>query len=84
MWKRKFAEKALAWTEALSYLLPMARTWAAHAEWVATQPGDRILFDPRTLHSWSYITGPKYSMFLAFGVENSHYYNHHNYFTAIP
>ena len=83
LWKRKFAEKALAWTGALSYLLPMAQTWAAHAEWVATQPGDCILFDPRTLHSGSYITGPKYSMFLAYGVENSHYYNHHNYFMNI-
>ena len=59
LWKRKFAEKALAWTGALSYLLPMAQTWAAHAEWVATQPGDCILFDPRTLHSGSYITGPE-------------------------
>ena len=51
-----------------------------YAEWVATQPGDCVIFDPRILHSGSRISGLKYAMFLAFGVENLHFYNHHRYY----
>ncbi|MCA9971886.1 MAG: phytanoyl-CoA dioxygenase family protein [Anaerolineales bacterium] len=67
----------------LSYLNPSFQMWAANAEWVATEPGDCIIFDPRTIHSGSAITGPKYSVFLAYGKENQHFYNHFNYYRRI-
>ena len=51
-----------------------------YAKWVATQPGDCAIFDPCLLHSGSRISGLKYAMFLAFGVENLHFYNHHRYY----
>ena len=45
--------------------------------------GMQLFFDPRIQHSGSYIVGPKYSMFVAYGKENKHFYNHHNYYTKI-
>jgi hypothetical protein len=50
------------------------------AEWVATEPGDCVIFDPRILHTGSKIHGAKYSIFLAYGVENSHFRNHWHYY----
>ena len=52
----------------------------ANADWVATGPGDAILFDPRMLHTGSRFHGEKYSVFLAFGVPNSHFRNHWHYY----
>jgi len=49
-------------------------------EWIRTNPGDIIIFDPRLLHRGSYITGPKYSMFIAYGIENEHYKNYNDYY----
>jgi len=49
-------------------------------EWLRTDPGDIIIFDPRLLHRGSYITGPKYSMFIAYGIENEHYKNYNDYY----
>jgi hypothetical protein len=80
---RKFTEAKINWMGALSYLSPKVQMWAANAEWVATEPGDCIIFDPRTIHSGSYITGPKYSMFVAYGIENKHFYNHYNYYRHV-
>ncbi|MEM7798488.1 MAG: phytanoyl-CoA dioxygenase family protein [Chloroflexota bacterium] len=80
---RRLNEQKLAWIGAASYLSVRMQERASNAEWVATNPGDAILFDPRVLHSGSYIQGPKYSIFLAFGVENQHFYNHYNYYRRI-
>jgi ectoine hydroxylase-related dioxygenase (phytanoyl-CoA dioxygenase family) len=77
---RKLTEAKLQSLGTLSYLSAKFQMWAAQAQWVATEPGDCIIFDPRTLHSGSYITGPKYSLFVAYGRENEHFYNHHNYY----
>jgi ectoine hydroxylase-related dioxygenase (phytanoyl-CoA dioxygenase family) len=79
-WRRKFQERKLQWIGGLSYLFVKFQEWASNAEWIATEPGDCIIFDPRLLHSGSYITGPKYSLFVAYGVENAHYFNHQNYY----
>jgi len=49
-------------------------------KWIRTNPGDIIIFDPRLLHRGSYITGPKYSMFIAYGIENEHYTNYNDYY----
>ncbi len=80
---RKFTEAKINWLGALSYLSPKVQMWAANAEWIATEPGDCLIFDPRTIHSGSYITGPKYSMFVAYGIENRHFYNHYNYYRHV-
>jgi hypothetical protein len=50
------------------------------AEWVATAPGDCIIFDPRILHTGSKFHGVKYAMFVAYGIENSHFHNHWHYY----
>src|SRR5262245_58414213 len=55
----------------------------SHAEWVATQPGDCIIFDPRVLHTGSRFSGVKYSMFVAYGVENSHFRDHWQYYVKL-
>lgn len=53
------------------------------AEWVATEPGDCVIFDPRCLHTGSKIHGEKYSMFVAYGVENLHFRNHWHYYLRL-
>ncbi len=52
----------------------------ARADWVAPAPGDCVIFDPRTIHTGSNFQGTKYSFFVAYGVENSHFRNHYNYY----
>jgi hypothetical protein len=58
---------------------PLARA----AEWVATEPGDAIVFDPRILHAGSPVAGPKYSLFLAYGVPGRHFARHHHYYRHV-
>lgn len=77
---RKQHELKLRLLSAASFLSPAWQMRAARAVWVATEPGDCIIFDPRLLHSGSAITGPKYSIFLAYGVENHHFHRHYNYY----
>ncbi|MEO1261029.1 MAG: phytanoyl-CoA dioxygenase family protein [Bacteroidota bacterium] len=50
------------------------------AHWIATAPGDCIIFCPRTYHTGSEFKRTKYSFFLAYGVENRHFRNHYNYY----
>src|SRR5262249_53909186 len=50
------------------------------AEWIAPDPGDCVIFDPRILHTGSRFHGQKYSIFVAYGVENSHFRNHWHYY----
>ena len=76
----KLSEAWVQIVRKLSYINPSLQKWAKNAEWIKTEPGDCILFDPRLLHSGSSIIGPKYSMILAYGIENVHYYNHYNYY----
>jgi hypothetical protein len=54
-----------------------------HAEWVAPDPGDCVIFDPRVLHTGSRFSGRKYSIFLAYGVENAHFRNHWHYYLRL-
>ena len=53
------------------------------AEWVAPNPGDCVVFDPRVLHTGSRFHGRKYSVFVAYGVENSHFRNHWHYYLRL-
>jgi hypothetical protein len=55
----------------------------ADAEWVATEPGDCIVFDPRCLHTGSKFHGEKYSVFVAYGVENGHFRRHWHYYLKL-
>jgi hypothetical protein len=50
------------------------------ADWVAPEPGDCIIFDPRIIHTGSVFKGTKYSFFIAYGVDNNHFRNHFNYY----
>jgi ectoine hydroxylase-related dioxygenase (phytanoyl-CoA dioxygenase family) len=79
----KFNERKLKWLGAANYLSPKIQMAASSADWIPTEPGDCVIFDPRTIHSGSYITGPKYSVFVAYGVENKHFFNHYNYYRNI-
>jgi hypothetical protein len=50
------------------------------AEWLAPAAGDAVIFDPRVLHTGSRNLGYKYSIFLAYGVPNAHYFDHAIYY----
>ena len=53
------------------------------AEWIAPEPGDCVVFDPRVLHTGSRFHGKKYSIFVAYGVENVHFRNHWHYYLRV-
>jgi hypothetical protein len=53
------------------------------AEWISAERGDAILFDPRILHSGAPIKGPKFSVFLAFGVPGTHFARHEHYYRVM-
>jgi hypothetical protein len=55
----------------------------SHAEWVAPDRGDCVIFDPRILHTGSRFHGQKYSIFLAYGIENTHFRNHWHYYLRL-
>jgi hypothetical protein len=55
----------------------------ADADWLATDPGDCVIFDARILHTGSRFHGPKYSIFVAYGLENSHFRNHWHYYLTL-
>lgn len=67
----------------LAYLGPTFQNLTRSAEWVVTNPGDAIIFDPRILHSGSYIEGLKLSMFVGYGHENRHFANLQNYYRNV-
>jgi hypothetical protein len=70
------------WRQAVSLVLgrdPLA----ARAEWVPAESGDAIVFDPRIVHSGSFIQGPKYSAFLAYGVPGRHFARHLHYYRHV-
>lgn len=54
--------------------------WLTTKQWVKTEPGDCIIFDQRVLHTGSPIRGPKYAMFLSYGVENEHSRRHRRFY----
>jgi hypothetical protein len=50
------------------------------AEWLSPAAGDAVIFDPRVLHTGSRTSGPKYSIFLAYGAPNNHSIDHAAYY----
>ncbi|MEL6673381.1 MAG: phytanoyl-CoA dioxygenase family protein [Bacteroidota bacterium] len=73
-------ERKQKWLTPLRSVVNGQDLFTGKGTWYATEPGDAIFFDPRLLHCGSYITGPKYSMYLAYGIENEHYSNHYKYY----
>lgn len=58
----------------------MPPLWFVAKQWIKTDPGDCIIFDQRVLHTGSRIHGPKYAIFLSYGVENEHSRRHRRYY----
>ncbi|RMH73742.1 MAG: hypothetical protein D6675_01600 [Gemmatimonadetes bacterium] len=81
--ERKKIEKGTGFVRNVMSVITGNDPIADKADWIATEPGDCIIFDPRVIHSGSYIKGPKYSIFVGYGVENKHFYNHWNYYLNI-
>lgn len=50
------------------------------AEWIFTEPGDCVVFDPRLIHTGSEFEAEKYSIFSAYGIPNQHFFNHYSYY----
>lgn len=50
------------------------------AEWIVPEPGDAVIFDPRTIHTGSAFDGDKYSCFVAYGIDNRHFQEHYQYY----
>lgn len=67
------------WAQVLSWWR-QAGALHAEADWVRTEPGDAILFDPRILHSGTATDGPKRSLFVAYGLPGSHFERHARYY----
>lgn len=49
-------------------------------EWMQIDAGDCLIFDQRLLHTGSKIMGPKYSIYLGYGIDNEHSRRHAEYF----
>lgn len=56
------------------------KTLFGDENWQVLEKGDCIIFDPRMIHSGSFIKGPKYSFFVAFGVRNKHFNRHYKFY----
>jgi ectoine hydroxylase len=82
----RFALKERAIMHQLSRLRPSARRaetppfFTMRTKWIATEPGDTLIFNQRIYHSASVLKGPKYAIFLSYGVENEHSVNHRRYY----
>lgn len=84
------AERDLEWLEWRTSPLVQALALAldrdpldGRAVWVPAESGDAVVFDPRILHSGSFISGPKYSAFLAYGVPGRHFARHQHYYRHV-
>ncbi|NND85345.1 MAG: hypothetical protein HKN46_09380 [Acidimicrobiia bacterium] len=80
---RRFNELKFKVMGGLAWLGPKVQELTPGAEWVATNPGDCIIFDPRILHSGSYIEALKLSMFVGYGVASDHFADLQNYYRHV-
>jgi len=53
---------------------------------IRTQPGDCVIFDQRLMHAGGVVSGPqsKYAIYLSYGLDNQHSYNHRAFFLDRP
>lgn len=59
------------------------RLFTARTRFVPTNPGDVVLFDYRVMHCGGLVRGPKYSLYLGYGIQNRHFDQHWNYYRNI-
>lgn len=50
------------------------------AHWIKTKAGDCVIFDPRLIHTGGEFEAEKFSFFVAYGIENSHFRQHYTYY----
>ena len=50
------------------------------------KPGDCVIFDQRLLHAGGHVRGKssKYSLFMGYGLRNSHSFRHRNFYLSRP
>lgn len=65
----------------LKKLLGLPELIFTKQDWITTEPGDAIIFDTRCWHRGGLVTGPKYSFFIGYGVQNSHFNRHWKYYS---
>jgi hypothetical protein len=58
---------------AIRYFLIGQNLFTHKAFWYKPEPGDCIVFNPKLLHNGMYPRGPKFSMFVGYGVPGRHY-----------
>lgn len=75
-----FMEKQISGVKSLLSKMTGKDLLSSQADWIATNPGDCILFDPRIVHTGSKFEGVKYSVFVAYGIPNKHFFNHYHYY----
>lgn len=73
-------DKRLSNTENIKAKIGMKDYLKEKAEWVKTQPGDCIVFDPRLIHTGGEFETQKYSFFVAYGNINRHFKEHYTYY----
>ncbi len=49
-------------------------------KWFKLEPGDCIIFQQRLMHCGSRIRGPKYAIYLSYGLDNEHSRNHMRFY----
>src|SRR5262245_16824883 len=74
--ERERLERVMRSYSLLQRLVFGVNTSPAPAEWLTPASGDAVIFDPRIIHTGSRSKGRKYSIFLAYGAPNSHYFDH--------
>jgi Phytanoyl-CoA dioxygenase (PhyH) len=78
--ERLFLERTAGWTGQVASVLLHRDRLARRAAWIGAASGDAVLFDPRVLHAGRDAKGPKYSLFLGYGVVNGHFHRHRSYY----
>lgn len=73
-------EKRLSVLQALRVKAGARDVLNERAEWITTEPGQVVFFDPRLIHTGGSFEGKKYSLFVAYGVENRHFREHYSYY----
>ncbi len=78
--RQRRLDRMASWPGQVRSWLGRRSPLAAEATWVAAESGDAVLFDPRILHAGSTVSGPKYSIFVAYGRPNAHFARHRDYY----
>jgi len=75
---KAFARIRRAVTDKRNILPPIV--FGEKPTWIEFNPGDCIVFDTRLLHSGGPVHGPKYAIYLSYGINNAHSHRHRDYY----